>query len=169
MSPLCYPSRSCSRAAGCASVESPRDGAMVARVRSRLAGGLVLASLGLWWFALATWAQGASGYLGVPGVGTSAFGWFILTGVMAVMGLIGLPAEVRSRRGRQILLVSYLVLAAWLVVPNAVGGAADGISTRGLVVAVISLGQVVLLAFGIPHASPSAIRGSSLTPALRSR
>ena len=141
-----------------------RRGGSAAR-SSGIAGALALASLGAWWVALAGWAQGVSGYLGVPGAGTSGFVWMVLTSLTAVMVLVGMPSAIRSPRTRSVLLVGYVVLAAGLAIPNAIVGIADGISTPGLVVGAISMGQVALLAFGIRRAGDTRDQlSSAVTP-----
>lgn len=121
---------------------------------SQLAGAVALALLVPWWLALASWARGVSGYLGVPGVGTSGFAWITLITATGVIVVAGLPSHVPSVRVRTLLSAAFVLLVAALAIPNLLAGWADGISTVGLLVAVISVAQALLISMAIrycPH------------------
>jgi hypothetical protein len=121
----------------------------IALQRTRLIGGLVLVSLPFWWIALAAWAPGVTGYLGFPGVGTSAFHWILLITTAGTLLLLGAIPRSSPTATRSLVIAAFFLLVASLAVPNLLAGLANGIRPVGLLVAILSVAQAAAVVVGL--------------------
>ena len=111
----------------------------------RVAGGVLLASVPLWWMGLQGWAAAQYGYLDPDVIGASPFMWVLL---IAAAGL-GLLFGLVPRPGSSVLNVAvgtaFALAAGALAIVNIAYGAADGISTAGWILGLLSAGQVAVV------------------------